>query len=500
MSYSNSPLGEKMAAGAGWLILLKFSERGIGFLSTLVLVRLLLPADFGLVAMAMSLVALVEVLGSFGLEVVLIQNQSTDRAYYDTVWTVYVLYGAVASILLCILAGPASLFYGEPRLEAIIFALALVAFAQGFENIGVVAFQKEMRFDREFWFRLTKKVVGFIAVITLAISFKNYWALVIGSGFSRIFGVALSFIVHPYRPRFSMSRIRSLWRFSFWMWMNNTIVFSATRGYDFIVGKISGPRGLGLFSVAYEIAALPTSELVDPIARAIFPAFSTMAGVKSNLRLAVIQSASIISLLTVPLGAGIAVLSEPLVMLVLGRKWSDAGPVIAILAIYGILRAAHAGTGSAYNALALPRIITIVNLPHLLVGWPLMFLTLPAFGIVGAGYAIISASVLGLIINYNFAKRILGVEMSDILGYYWRPSIACVVMTGVESTILDFFPPIDSAPFLAAQMALYISAGAIAYLLSLSSLWLLAGRPAGAEEIFLTWARARRKLQNVPSE
>src|SRR5262245_62019111 len=168
MSLSRHGLGLKMARGAAWMVLMRIGERGLGLLSTLLLARLLVPADFGLVAMATSILGVLEVMGSFGFDLALIQNQRAERRHFDTAWTLTVVYGLVSGVLVVILAVPASHFFGDPRLQAILYLFAVAALVQGFENIGIVAFQKELDFRRDFNFRMLKKIVGFLVTITLA--------------------------------------------------------------------------------------------------------------------------------------------------------------------------------------------------------------------------------------------------------------------------------------------------------------------------------------------
>jgi lipopolysaccharide exporter len=492
MSSATSRMGTKMAAGAAWLILLRMAERGIGLISTLILVRLLLPEDFGLVAMAMSLVAMVDALGYFGLDAALIQNRNVTRDHFDTVWTITVIYGIASCLVLALSAAAVSKFYVEPRLEAIIYALASFAFLQSLENVGMVSFQKEMRFNKEFQFKLVKKIVGFFTTVSLALYLGSYWALIVGVGITRAVGVALSYYMISFRPRFSLGCFKELWRFSIWMWLNNAVVFSATRGYDFIIGRIGGARALGLYSVAYEVASLPTTEVVDPISRAILPGFANMSGDPLSLTRAVIQSASIVALITVPLGAGLSVLSEPFVRLVLGEKWTMAIPLIQVLALYGVMRAAHAGTGPAYISLGYPRIITFINMPHLIVGWPMMIMLLPTLGVTGAGYAIISASMVGLSVNFYFARKLMKISFLQIMNYYWRPIAASLIMVLAEKAILRWWPPAVGSYELLMQLLFYVVVGGGVFLVSLLSIWGAVGRPAGAEQILIEWLKARR--------
>lgn len=145
-----------------WMVLAKLAERSLGLVSMLILARVLAPHDFGIVAMAMSFVALLELLGAFGVEVALIQKQTKERGHWDTAWTFNMVLGVAIAGVMILSASPISLFFKQPALVDVLYVLAIGSAAQGAQNIGVVAFRTEMQFDREFRFLLAKKLIGFV--------------------------------------------------------------------------------------------------------------------------------------------------------------------------------------------------------------------------------------------------------------------------------------------------------------------------------------------------
>src|SRR3954451_498767 len=155
-------IGRKMDSGATWMVLAVLVQRSVGLLRTLILARVLVPHDFGIVAMAMSFVALLEMLGSFGFDVALIQRQTTERRYWDTVWTLEIMLGVAVAGIMIVGAHMVAAFFKEPALVAVLCVLAIGSAAQGCQNIGLVAFRTEMRFDREFRFLTTKKLISFL--------------------------------------------------------------------------------------------------------------------------------------------------------------------------------------------------------------------------------------------------------------------------------------------------------------------------------------------------
>ncbi len=198
--------GKRITVGAVWMVGMRFIDRGIGFVSTLILARLLMPDDFGLVAMAMTVFGFIEMGGQFGFDVTLIRNRQTNRAHYDSAWTLSVGYGLFTALALVALAIPSATYFNEPRLKTIFYALAVIALIQGFENIATIDFRKYLYFHKDFQLIFTKRVISFFVTLVLAYTFCSYWALLGGMATSRISGVILSYWLHPYRPCFDRYR------------------------------------------------------------------------------------------------------------------------------------------------------------------------------------------------------------------------------------------------------------------------------------------------------
>lgn len=489
-----SDLKKKVAKGAAWLVLFKLVERGIGFISTLFLARLLVPADFGLVAMATSILAALELLSSFSFDLALIQNQNAERRHYDTAWSFALIFGTVNALGMCAVASSAAAFFSEPRVEGLMYALALGPLIGGFDNVGVVAFQKELELHKEFWFGLTKKLVGFIVTILLAFVLHDYWALVAGIISTRLASLILSYRLHPYRPRFSLAAASELFHFSKWMLLNNLLIFLNNRGTDFIIGKLNGPRTLGLYSVSYEIANLPTSELVFPISRAVFPGYARLAGDPVQLRRAFLQVIGLVALLTIPAGAGIGLVAEPLVQLLLGAKWIDAVPLIQVLAAFGIVRSLHGPNGSIYLALGKPRIVAALQCVQLVIAIGLMLFLIPLLGPLGAAWAILIGASVAMTTNYIMVLHELSLPIADLLAVVWRPFAAVTVMiftlmalnNNLWSTQTGAFPT-------AMRLAVLIAAGAVSYAATIIGCWYFAGKPQGTELDLITLAGSRMR-------
>ena len=156
---------------------MRWATRALGLVSTIVLARLLAPEDFGVVAMAMVVVGFLEVFTQTGVDLALIRDANATREHYDTAWTFEILQGAGLALALLAAAPFATRYFGDARVLTVMQLLSLRAFIGGFENIGVVAFRRDMNFDREFWFGVFKKLCMVALTIGAAFVFRSYWAL-----------------------------------------------------------------------------------------------------------------------------------------------------------------------------------------------------------------------------------------------------------------------------------------------------------------------------------
>ena len=478
-------IANRVAKGAMWMVLFKSVERSLGFISTVILARLLVPDDFGLVAMAMSIIAMLELLSAFGFDMALIHNQAAEQRHYNTAWTFEVLIAVLSAVALMILAAPAAWFYDEPRLETVMYILALGTFIQGFENIGVVAFRKELEFNKEFQFLLGKKIASFAVTVPLAFVLQSYWALVAGILVGRFAAVALSYYIHPFRPRFSLSAAHELFHFSKWLLVNNLLSFLRRRSADFIIGKIMGMRVLGLFSISYEIGNLTWTELAAPIHRAVYPGYTKQATDVLTLTQGVLKVSSMVTLLVLPLGAGMALTAELVVPLVLGAKWLDAVPLIQILALSGSIIAMQTNFTYAFLAIGKPRVVTLLSAIHVAVLLPTVVWSTSRAGAVGAAWAYLVTNVMFLPYNDFMISRMLDISLRRLSGAIWRPILATLTMAYVVNTYLNQLGEVTQPHGQLAQLMIAGFIGILIYSSMLFTLWYLSSKPQGAEQFLL---------------
>jgi O-antigen/teichoic acid export membrane protein len=479
-----------MLKGALWMVSFKVVERGLGLISTLILARLLMPADFGIVAMATSLIALLELFSAFGLDTALLQRKDPRTEHYNAAWSMNVLAGCVVGALMVAIAYPASEFYREPRLSGVVMLLGLCSAIQGLENVGVVDFRRNLEFDREFRYLANKKLIGFAITVPLAFWLRDYHALVYATLATRVLVVLYSYGTHPFRPRFSLAGAPDLMHFSKWLVVQNLLWFLRERAGDFIIGRAASSSALGTFAVANQIASMPSTELVAPINRAILPVYVKLAQDKAGLAKQYLSVMSVIALIAIPAVAGVAAMAPIIVLLVLGPTWREAIPVLEILAFYGITQVLQTNAHSAFLALGRPQVFAKINAIHVTMQISLLLWLTPAYGLQGAAWAFLLSALIALPVNFVFITRYLGIRAWSYIAFTWRPLAAAGLMYYIVRWVAPYASmPIGSSSQAFGPVVASILIGVAVYGCTITLLWLVCGRPAGAETAALDTTR-----------
>src|ERR1051326_4810243 len=249
----------RTVTGAGWVIAWRLGMRLLGMVSTLILVRLLVPADFGLLALAASFAQTVDGMMTLGTEEAVIRTPNPDRSVYDTAWTLNVIRGLTVAAIVVGCAVPVANFFSDPRLVTILLVVALPPLFDGVSNIGPVDFRREMTFQKEFVIMVLPKLFGIATTLTAALIHPSYTALLYGIVANQSLRSARSYVMHPFRPRLSLRSWRGLVGYSVWTLLLSLAILLRNRSDTLLLGRLTNSTAVGVYSVGAEVAFLPTS-------------------------------------------------------------------------------------------------------------------------------------------------------------------------------------------------------------------------------------------------
>ena len=477
----------RVIVGSSWLIAVQAVERLIGLVSIAILARLLTPTDFGVVAVAMTVVAVVELTSAFGFDWALVRHRELSVEHLNSAWTLRVLFGIASFAALGLLGPVAAAFYRLPPLRSVLLVLGLASFLGSLENIGTVYFRREFTFHKEFLLRVTTKLSGFVVSISMAFAFRSYWALVAGTLAFRTSGTVMSYLLHPYRPWLTLTRARELFAFSSWILLGSIVDYCTERFSSMYVGRVFGPHATGLLAVSNELAGVPVSAIAGPINRVAYSKYAEDVRANRSLTNSYLEIASIIWMISLPMCAGlIAVVSEA-VRLVLGPRWEGAETVISLFSAATAFGVMTANTHYVYWALGRSKVVAMLSAVSAAVVIPSTIVCSHFWGYRGAALAWAITSAILAPINFRMLKRHAGIGFLDLWSRVWRVTLGAGMMLVVLFVVAP--PAIPETAAVAALLLLVkVVAGAALYVAAVTGMWLACGRPEGPERRILQLA------------
>ncbi len=497
-------LGRRVAIGAAFMVAMRIAFRGIGLVNTLILVRFLTPGDFGIVGFATLAFSLLNQLSDLSSGVALIRLKNPQRAHYDTAWTLGILRALVCAVLFAGSAPLLAAFIHDPRVQTLSYVVVALAILQSFENPGMVDLQRDLRYGRLFWCGVISKLLGTAACIAIAVLARSYWALILGLVGERMAALVLSYIVSRYRPRFALSAWRELLNFSKWMLVINIQNLLDSYSTVFTIGRMNGAVAIGFYQVAYQIAALPVTEIAAPARQPIYAGYARIAGDRALLRRHFLDGFALVFLLVTPASVGIALLAWPMTHLLLGPQWAAAADVVALCAFYALFDSvAHFCTPLFF---VLHRERSFVHIFSVVLAFrvPGMIAGAYFYGVEGAVFAMMVTAVLNLILWLWRAAPLIDLTSRQVAHTVWRTVAGTCAMAAVVSFCAAHWAmPSGEAAGLLRLSGLCVLGAAVHFGVQFS-VWIATGAPAGAETTIMNMARkasqlSLRRRRHVPA-
>lgn len=450
------------------------SRQGFQFAATLVLARLLSPADFGVAAMLAVFVALAGVLADGGFSTALTQRQDTDHADESTVFWCNLALGIALAVALACLGPALAMFFNEPRLTmfAVLVAVAVLAGACGSIHFALLTKKLDFR---------TQAIAGGIGAIasgaiaiTLALQGAGIWALATQIVSMAAITTLLLWCLHPWRPArvFRWSSVRKLGSFGGYHLASQLMETVYIRLYTLLIGKGLGSVPLGHYAFAENTRQLPASLMNSLVARVALPLFSRAQNNQQLLRRGMQFSIRVMMLGYAPAMLALAALAEPIVALLYGPQWGPAVPLLQVLALAGLLHPLHMINLHTLMAQGHARLMFRLELAKKATGIIFMLVGLQ-YGVLGLACSQLTHSLLGLWINVYYSRQLLGYGMLAQLRDAYPPILCSTIIIGAVAVLSQGW---EAAPL--PRLMVLGGLGGLAYLALMASMRTNAWRDA----------------------
>lgn len=414
-------LGSRITRGLGWSAVSLTASRGISLASRLLLARLLVPEDFGLIAMIMVFLGLVNILLDFGLKQALIQRdrEGASPTRYDTAFWLLTGSGIFWAAIIATIGAPLiALAFEEPELVDLARVMALGVVFHATSILPEVRLIRLMRFKQLSMAEVTAAITSFGIAVGLAFSGAGAWALAAQQVLNFAIKTLLYWSKTKWRPRFRFEfrLLRDLRRFSGFMFGSQILHYVRLNSDNLAVGAFVGASALGAYSLAYMITETIRSQVGAIVARVMFPAYSQAAGKREQMRTMHLTVVKYMCLAIFPFAATLAVKSDKIIAFLFGAQWSEAALPTSILSGAAAVMAVNGDPSSLLKGLGRGgTIFTLQAINTILIGVPAIMIGAYLYGVVGAAFGVLLQAIVHSAMMFAAMHRSVGTTAIGVL-------------------------------------------------------------------------------------
>ncbi|MXV16690.1 lipopolysaccharide biosynthesis protein [Hufsiella ginkgonis] len=424
-----------MIKNIAWDFIGKVSVQFIGLAITIVLTRLLSPAEFGIMGMAMAVILVAHIFLDLGFNRAIIQYKEITETQYSTIF----LLNAGAALLLTIAcffaADPLSRFYEQPLIKPVFRLLSVSFLLNGLNLVPASLLYKKLMLRLNGLIALISTVISGIIGICMAFNGYGVWSLVTQSLINSALLLVLNFICAGWYPSFSfsLSSIRPLWQYGSRLFASGLLDNVYMRLDTFIIGKLFTVSTLGYYSRAQSLDGFIRQFSVNSIMSALFPYIARHQDDRNFLSVLYIKYLHIICFVSIALSGTLFLISKYLFLLLFTAKWQYSAELFQLMCVIGfawpvssLMCNIIAGVGNSAAFLKLEVLKKIIVLPVYLFGF--------VFGLKIFIFCFIGATVVAVTLNAFFVSREIAVKVVDQLKI-----VMSYLVAGASAVVLSFY-------------------------------------------------------------
>lgn len=319
-----------------------------------ILARYLSSEDFGLMAIVMVVIGFCKIFSDMGISNAIIHHEYNTTIQLSSLYWLNILIGFFLFFLISLLSPLISSFYNEPKLTELIILLSMSFIIQSFGNQYKILFQKELNFNIIAKIEISSNIISFLTAIILVLSDNGIYSLV----FSSLMNITITSLLFLFFGRknhipqliFSIKEIKQYLNFGAYQTGQSTLNYFNSQFDVILIGKLLGTEALGVYSIVKQLAMRP-AQIINPIITKItFPVLAKLQDNRDKLKDVYLKTIYYVTLINFPIYALLSILSEPIILILFGKEWEDAIPILRILAIYFMIRSIGNPIGSLVMA------------------------------------------------------------------------------------------------------------------------------------------------------
>jgi PST family polysaccharide transporter len=473
-----APLNIRASAvrGLRWTSAQEWVQQGTSLVVLLVLARLLSPADFGTVAIAASIAAILSALQNQGFATALVQRDQCDPLHMDSAYWATLAISTLLAVLLLLAAPTLAGIYGEPVLADILAVSCAILIIQAVAAVHRATLQRELQFRELALISSASALVAAAVAIALALAGYGLWSMVFQQAAGAVVSAVMLWWRSSWRPRlrFSLQHVRELWRFGIYVLGSNLVIQVGKRIDALLLGYFLDTSAVGLYSVGRRVIEMINAVLMKALGSVTFPTFSRIQKDSKRLAAAVSSTIRMVGFVAFPTFLLAAALAPYIVQTFLGEKWLAGAPVLSLLALGAAIGSVQWTQMSAVLAKGHSDWRLGINIAALGMGIVAVVLAYP-FGIVAVAALLAARQLLLFPVGAHLVGRLIPLHLGDTVRDLSGTLAAAIIAAATAALVSRSITGVTEPTTLAAALAL-AAAGSAGVLVYLGSVWLLARR------------------------
>lgn len=460
-------LSQSIRRGTAWLLIGNTGNQALNFLFGIVLARLLVPADFGMLVTISIFTGLASFVAGGGMGQALVRAKEATKRDYDIVFTLQLITGCLIYTTFFFAAPLLAKWYDTPVYSHLLRVSALTFIFRPFVNLPGTILYREMRFK-------PMAIIGILSLIftnavAIGMAFMGFgvWSLVISGMLGALASAAILITLTGWRPGFSFDwhRGQDLARYGFMVSANDIVVYLRSQSSNFVLSRSLGLASVGLFNKADSISNIPFTVVSGSVYDPVFRSIAKSADNADLVKYLYLRSIKLICIYTFPAYILLYWLAKDFILVVYGAKWAGAAAPLSILAIAGIFTSIGHPAGALLGALNKLRQELVVQLTSFATVIAALTIGLP-YGITGVAWAMVISHAAASLHISLIASRVTGIRFVDILRSalpaVYQGCIMLLVFTLVKtesSGMIDSEPMRKVLIYITTAMAVFILSG-----------------------------------------
>ncbi|WP_097027911.1 lipopolysaccharide biosynthesis protein [Clostridium peptidivorans] len=390
----------KVLASLFWKLMERGGTQGIQFIVQIALARLLVPDDYGVIALIAIFITIANVFVQSGFNIALIQKKDVNETDFSSVFYLSLLVASLLYIILFFIAPSIATFYHEVQLILILRVLSITLFFGAFNSIQNAVISRKMQFKKLFFSSLGAMLVSGTIGIVFAYTGFGVWALVAQQLINQFMITTILWFTVKWRPKlvFSFKRVKGLFSYGWKLLVSSLIDTLYMNLRSLIIGKIYNPATLGFYNRGDQFPQIIVTNINGSIQSVMLPAIASEQDNRQRVKGMVRRSIATSSFILFPMMVGLAVIAEPLVIVLLTDKWLPCVPFLQISCASYALWPIHTANLQAINALGRSDIFLRLEVIKKLIGLIVLWISIN-YGAYGIAIGTLVSGIISTFIN-----------------------------------------------------------------------------------------------------